>query len=158
MRDYRVTRETTTVVKRTMDTPVNWTDIAKMQSQVIDEWNALHDRTGEPFDNVIWFESDEDTISICYRETTTEPVTIPAQPTIHDRMAEKARARTNEPWERRPVDDMSLEERVQAAQASAWVEGYEVGSDDTAKALNTIHTASVGSSPDVTPNPYVKTS
>lgn len=64
MRDYKRTEETTTTVKHGFELPVNWTDVQKLLRIVLQEYGA----DGEPFDDELWYESDGEVLSLCYKK------------------------------------------------------------------------------------------
>ena len=68
MNDYRREEQTTTVVRHTMPTPVNWVEVQKLLRVVIQDmgYGTLRE---EPADDQIWYEVGDDEIAICYKLT-----------------------------------------------------------------------------------------
>lgn len=73
MNDYRREERTTTVVRHSMPTPVNWVELQKLLRLVIKDMGYEH--RSEPADDQIWYEVGDDEIFICYELMSGHEVT-----------------------------------------------------------------------------------
>jgi hypothetical protein len=63
--DFRREVKTVTTVRHVVETPVNWIEVQKLLRTVLQDMGYGHD--AEPADNLVWYETTDETLAICYR-------------------------------------------------------------------------------------------
>jgi cephalosporin-C deacetylase-like acetyl esterase len=65
MNDYYRQERTVTTVRHVMPLPVNWVEMQKLLRVVIQDMGYGGEQ-GEPADDLIWYEADENELALCY--------------------------------------------------------------------------------------------